>query len=1174
VDYDGEVSSPDVIPLGPFDLQETVGQGGMGEVWRAVHRRQQVPVAIKILSEQRARQPEAVEAFRNEVGAVAALSHPAVVMILDHGEVDAVACEESEGHLLEGSPYLAMELASGGSLALVDEILPWMDLKHVLLTMLDALAHAHARGVIHRDLKPGNVLLCTSGDVRPGLKLSDFGIAAALEEDGEDVDRVSGTLHYMAPEHILGRWRDHGPWTDLYALGCMAWRLAAGFVPFEGRIGPDLMRAQIREEPPDFLPLVSVPRGFDGWLRRLLAKRRGERYQRAADAAWALDQLGDADDSGPSVLRDYLRPVDGPLALAREHSTLAIEIPGGSSPATPASTSGRSGAKMRVGAPIPNTWERPIPPSPPMQLIGAGLGLYGLRTIPFVGREVERDVLWNALRTAQMNRVTELVLVHGASGTGKTRLVQWVCERGHELGAIHVLKIGGAEAPDALRRLVERFLRTTDQDRTDVEWRAKRFLGVHRTGLSALIEFLRPATAAERRNNPSIPRLETAQDRYKVVADFLAYVASDRPVLLFFDDVHDMRDALGLCGYLLRTRLQRPMPMLVAATARDDILADNVVAAARVDAVMRLPGARRLQVGPLSPREHAELVQALLGMEGSLSAQVEQRTKGNALFAVGLVGDWVARGLLNVGPGGFEILHGANITLPDAVRLEWTERLDRLLDEVDPSAGAYLEAAAALGLEVNMAEWRAVCPGRPTPATDEMRRELVERMLAQRLALARDDGWAFPNAMMKECVELRATTSGAWKQHNRRCVALLRHRMALGHPGVSGRLGRHLVAIGEWEDAVDTLLKGAEEIQDVGDQRAAMALLAACEDAMKHAELPPEDVRWGKVWATRTTLLRTLRRYHEASHWSRRVLEACREKGWDDVLPTALREQAMTEIIVGNLDAAGLMLEELEAWAVDRMLTTHKAIAHRGLGRISAVRGDIANARLLWHRAGNEFDLVGDEVGLAGCWCHLAVYGQIPDSHAEALYRQAMRIFERHNRLRDLAFCWNGLAEIARRQGDLKAAENGYREALLLHDRTGNDASVQQLNLALVQLRRGRFNEAHRVAESARRTLAATGRKPMLAGAHAALLPCMAVANEWVAFDHHLGRTRGLVRNTDFVDADLAWTLGLAGNLAARAREVERALIVYKMSLKQYERLGEDALAIEISARITRVSSP
>ncbi|MBT3220277.1 MAG: protein kinase [Proteobacteria bacterium] len=1148
-------------------------------VYGALHRQQNIPVAIKILSGTRARQARSIEAFRNEVRSVAGLSHPNIIMVLAHGEVTRRASKMSDGELVMGSPYLAMELATGGSLAQITQPLPWQDIKHVLLILLDSLAHAHARGVVHRDLKPGNVLICVNDDVRPGLKLSDFGIATALDwlTDTGKIDRVSGTLHYMAPEHLLAHWRDLGPWTDLYTLGCMAYRMASGRLPFQGKDGGNLMRAQVSQQPPPLESQLPLPAGFDAWVAKLMAKDTRQRFQRAADAAWSLIALGSINDDTPSVLKDIQASGSTGHNSAELNTLHFSRTTPRLEPVGQHLAQDGGGIIIRQGgAPVPSTWERPIPPSPPMQLVGAGLGLYGLRSIPFVGRQRERDSIWQALRAVHLNSAAELLLVEGAAGVGKTRLVEWVCERGHELGAISVLKVADQrEGPTAaLRFMVARHLGATDLERYEVKKRVERFLGTQDANqVQPLTEFICPATPLERRDARGWAPLETADQRYAAIRAFLIKTTRERPALLWIDDVHGKNDALGLALYLMRHRQTNAIPVLIVATVRDDILTDNPVAAARIDAVMKLRGTARLQVGPLSVREHAELVQTLLGMEETLIAQVVERTMGNALFAVNLVGDWVERGLLEVGPSGFEIREGANIGLPQEVRIEWGTRINKLLEEMPPDAHEYLEAAAALGLDVDLTDWRRVCPRHPTRHAEEIRRELVERLMVQRLARPMKSGWSFVNAMVRECVEQRAIEAGRHKTHHSRCASLLRIRQRNGERHLAGRLGKHLVVIGEWDEAIDSLLRGIDEMQRVEGQRAALSLLATCHDAMEAANLAESDERWGKLWITRAGMLRQLLRFHQALRWSNKALQTARRFGWRQVMPESLREQGLALIGMKQPADAAQYLEELEGWAAEEQRVDLLAHAHRALGVIAAQHNP-ARANLLFDRALNEYDLVDDEVGIANTWCDMVKHLHLPEEDKERLLRQALQIFQRQQRPRNTAFCWNHLAECARQRGDLKSAEEGYIRAIQLGDLTGDDVSVEQLNLSLVHLRRGLFLDANRWAEAARATLERAGRKNLLAGAHAALMACVAVSGEWAAWKHHLQALESLLRKTKFVNPDLAWTLQLAGNLALRNNEAGRALQAYRLARIQLEKLGEDEKLAEVLARIKRLVDP
>lgn len=315
------------IALGPFDLIEPVARGGMAEVWRARHRAQDAAVAVKVVTAPAGREQAYREQFVHEVQAMARLHHPAVVRLHEYGEISTALALASKGALPAGAPFLAMEWLDGGSLR--DAVtMDWPRLRATMLTLLDALAHAHAQGVVHRDLKPDNVLVGERGPV-----LTDFGLAFNPAVMGGVIggaldSNSYGTPGYMAPEQIRNDWRAFGPWTDLYALGCMAYELVCGFAPHADRhagsaIG--LLVAHLQEPLPALRPRFAVPAAFERWLLQLMGRTPPTRFQFAADAAVSLIAIPDevaASDAARVIAGDrsmsmpFASTVDAPAELA------------------------------------------------------------------------------------------------------------------------------------------------------------------------------------------------------------------------------------------------------------------------------------------------------------------------------------------------------------------------------------------------------------------------------------------------------------------------------------------------------------------------------------------------------------------------------------------------------------------------------------------------------------------------------------------------------------------------------------------------------------------------------------------------------------------------------------------------------------------------------------------
>jgi eukaryotic-like serine/threonine-protein kinase len=274
-----------------YELGATLGTGGMSTVVAGHDQVLDRPVAIKLLG--RYQQPDARARLLREARAAARLHHPNVVAVYDTGEHD-------------GRPFIVMELVRGRTLA--DELRARgrLDLEEavgIALGILDGLAVAHTAGIVHRDVKPGNVLLPDAG----GVKLSDFGIAKAQEEAGAGLTAtgtVLGTPNYLAPELISGGTAGAG--SDVYSVGCVLFELLTGRPPYSGESSVSIAYAHVHQPVPDVVDLrPEVPRDLATVVATAMAKDPGERYP---DAAAMRSALLDGPSSAPSPARTAVLP--------------------------------------------------------------------------------------------------------------------------------------------------------------------------------------------------------------------------------------------------------------------------------------------------------------------------------------------------------------------------------------------------------------------------------------------------------------------------------------------------------------------------------------------------------------------------------------------------------------------------------------------------------------------------------------------------------------------------------------------------------------------------------------------------------------------------------------------------------------------------------------------------
>ena len=269
-----------------YELEVLVEHGGMSSVYRGYDRMLERNVALKVLHPQFRDDPEYVERFRREARAVAQLSHPHIVTVIDRGV--------SDGH-----QYIVFEFVAGENLKQMIERTGPLPVRRVVelgIQVADALAFAHAHGIVHRDVKPQNILIDGSGEA----KVTDFGIARTLdvERGVTQTGTVLGTSNYLSPEQAEGA--PVTPATDVYSLGVVLYELLTGDVPFRGDNLVVVAMKHVTEEPPDVAELrPDIPPRLAQAVRHALEKQPGLRFPSmdafATELRRCLEGLGDFD---------------------------------------------------------------------------------------------------------------------------------------------------------------------------------------------------------------------------------------------------------------------------------------------------------------------------------------------------------------------------------------------------------------------------------------------------------------------------------------------------------------------------------------------------------------------------------------------------------------------------------------------------------------------------------------------------------------------------------------------------------------------------------------------------------------------------------------------------------------------------------------------------------------
>jgi eukaryotic-like serine/threonine-protein kinase len=1159
-----------------YEPMRLLGEGGMGRVLLVKDLVLNDEVALKEL--RAAKTPAEREAqlfvFQAEVRAAASLVHPRVVPLYDAGT------------LRDGSPYYTMRYLSGGSLLqFCAAPPPWALISLILDQLLEGLAFAHARGVVHRDIKPHNVLLERRDGVYEAF-LADLSLVrpfgTSSKSNKTSIRRttgfgsIAGTPAYMAPEQYDDEGRDIGPWTDLYAVGVMIFELVAGVLPFDGENIVEMVYAKGTKKAPTLVPRPGycIPEGLAEIVAALLDRHPGSRFELAADVRAALRVLGPAEVTSQSASFSALTQANHPTLLGDEDEVAqVVEV------AARLSVSDDELVIPRLPMPTPLAFPAQFVPDPGRGApTRASLALYAYRRPPVLGREVLQVQLWELIKEALQGKLSRLVLLEGEAGAGKSRLARWLSEVVETLGVMRVIRIQDESATpmSGLDGALFRLIGGYGMEKLALKNRLHAYLVAREPvppapsdpplqasapnpqleiEAQSLWRWLSPANAED------LPPLEERNVLFTLAVLRAAWRGA---TFLWFDDVAPSQVSEPFISHLIEAAHTEGKVLFIVVTPH---AGESESRASLYEKLAARVDVSRLWVPPLSDPECRELVDELLDLSPKLREFVVTRSEGNPLYATQLISHWVEAQLLSVDPrsGSFGLLEGVDerrLLPPSMAELFRSRAAEVIKRASDPEATQEaLQLAALLGSSF---AWHIFNEALESRIGAERAKRGAWTAIASGLLKPSNGGRAarFEHALQREVIAEEAS---------RRSDAPV--------------IRRHLAQILE-RRAVDleALLQAAEQWEAAGEgKRASQAYLRAAQSSFRL------DIKRAS-WALRRALSLV---EHEPGILPAKIhielARACRLEGQPDLCFThanaALSREFDQQIEAGAyLELGQLSRQKLEMekaliefgkadnaakLANDKKLRTRALL---GLGDIAFTRGDLSTA-LSYFIQGKELAALSNDPFLSGRVSNRVgdVYRAQNDmARAAGHYGEArMSSSQRGDRLTELN-ALSGLGDVAMATGDLEGAketfEAAYQLARLANFQEGLLAQV--LNLAALYLEMRQPDQAI--------LYLAEGESYLEKGSHWAK-PLLHLVSAWGEAmrqkpQHALERLQtskvsGLAK---YHDSDAARAAEGCGDEAV-ALSPKVASVAYSIALEQFASLGRNEDFLRVNDKLKQL---
>jgi serine/threonine protein kinase len=1036
-----------------YQIRRELGRGGMGFVYLCRDLIIDERVALKVMprsksekgsgSKRRRKKGRHDDAwfFYEEARALAGLSHPSIVRARDYGV------------LSDGAPYLVMDVVPGRSLhewiyrARTDGLLPWAVVWTTIDQVLGGLAHAHSRGVVHGDLKPSNVLLHRPpGDDNPRAFLLDLGLAWLTRDlvdhrlDGSrevapTVRYGAGTPGWMAPEQIRMATPHIGPATDLYPLGCLLYTLLVGDEPYDGS-NDELLEQHKNAPTPDFELPEGTPEGVTDFVKRLMAKWPWNRYDFSGDARRAWQEFKPA-GKFPSMM---------PPPMASESGKGSYELVSDVNTVPDAEDS--DAGITAIATP----------------------GLLGVRPSPLVARHGHRRELLEMVRQVCLSEQSrqQLVLLSGPAGVGKSRLAEWLCQEVHEQALMLPLRaryrkiaapLDGVVGALVQHYRVEKVKRSTIEKVLMNLWSIAPDDDEGRTWVAGAAQWLNRQKDDASAIGPTKKRfvLDRPELKWLVIRKTLERTARGRPMLLWLDDLH--RAPADTFQRLARLKRDlKHVPMMIVATMRNEDVANDPTARARIELLVEEYGGRRVELEPLNIEETEALLRDTLPMTTRAVEVAARRAKGNPLFALQLLHSWAIRGDLRQQQDGLYAVSEEALTRQAGTTAElWEERVHGLPPDLQPAA----RAAAALGGDIR----RDVLVALLSELGLDANRSISAMKRSQLLLLSGTERLRWTHALLQEHL-LQSLYAEPEAEHVFRAAAAA---LAYHPAAASGRITRHrvtnLVRAGDLDRAAELLHSHvAHQWGQVRDAAVTLRDLSLLDNRLSGIHLA-EHLRWRAEAARHAGQLEDARRHAEIS---RRTF---RDHGDEQSEAQCLR-------LLGHI-ASDLGASAQGRRLVSRALALFQKfgdIAGQAqcevlLGEIDYLVGEHTRALEMLSAAANGFSQVGDRLGNAQCIILQGLCEQAGGSPSKAreLLAVARADLERIGYRLGVAQCDLALAHADHREGDFSRAHeraNATLKAFRLIENPRGEAGCERL-LAMNALDGGHPNTAEVHARAA-----------------------------------------------------------------------------------------------------------